>query len=46
VILAAWRTNLISLEGVHDFTGFLIGARLLGSPQLYDVATNLAMQRR
>src|SRR5689334_20216980 len=45
VILAAWRRNLVSLEGVHDFTGFLIGARLLGSPQLYDVAANLALQK-
>ena len=45
VIASAWRTNLITIDGVHDFTGFLVGSRLLGTPYLYDVPANLAVQK-
>ena len=45
VIASVWRTNLVTLQGVHDFTGFFIGARLLGTPNLYDIPANLAMQK-
>ncbi|QNI31378.1 DUF2029 domain-containing protein [Alloacidobacterium dinghuense] len=31
-------------DHVSDFTGFLVGAKLLGTARLYDVATNLAFQ--
>jgi len=30
---------------VNDFTGFWIGAKLLGSPYLYDIPANLALQK-
>lgn len=45
VIASVWRTNLIVLDGVHDFTGFLVGSKLLGSPYLYEVPANLAAQK-
>jgi hypothetical protein len=37
--------KLIFSEGVEDFTGFWIGAKLLGTPYLYDVPGNLELQQ-
>src|SRR5579862_6538018 len=37
--------RIVSSEMVDDFTGFLIGAKLLGTGHLYEVAANLAFQK-
>jgi hypothetical protein len=36
---------LAGADHVSDFTGFLVGAKLLGTAHIYDVAANLAQQR-
>lgn len=36
---------LAGADHVSDFTGFLVGAKLLGTSRIYDVAANLAQQR-
>jgi glycosyl transferase family 87 len=35
----------INWDPVNDFTGFWIGAKLLGTPFLYDIPSNLALQK-
>lgn len=34
-----------NLDDVRDFTGFYVGSRLVGTPQLYDPGANLEIQR-
>lgn len=38
--------RVTSTHYVDDFTGFLVGSKLLGSGQLYDPSTNLTLQRQ
>lgn len=38
--------RLISSDKVDDFTGFEVGARLLGTSKLYDVPANLELQQK
>ncbi|QNI31377.1 DUF2029 domain-containing protein [Alloacidobacterium dinghuense] len=44
-ILLLFAHPLPSLGYVADFTGFLVGAKLIGTPQIYDIATNLTLQK-
>lgn len=43
--LVLFRKGILLPDRVEDFTGFLVGAELLGTPKLYDVNANLATQR-
>ncbi|MBV9499618.1 MAG: DUF2029 domain-containing protein [Acidobacteriaceae bacterium] len=36
---------ILSSTSVRDFTPFFVGAKLLGTPHLYDVAANMAVQQ-
>lgn len=38
------QVPMSATEGVYDFTGFFVGAQMLGSPLLYDISANLAHQ--
>ncbi len=44
VLLVFRQMTLFALVGVSDFTGFVVGSELLGTPQLYDVSANLGVQ--
>jgi len=43
--VAAIGVRAMELDKIRDFTGFYIGARLLGTDRIYDVPANVAMQR-
>jgi hypothetical protein len=43
--LMLFGKKLIFPEIVVDFTGFWIGAQLLGTPNIYDIPSNLALQK-
>jgi len=46
MMLGLFATRIASKNYVDDFTGFIIGAKLLGSEKIYDVPTNLALQQQ
>jgi hypothetical protein len=43
--LCLFGTMLFSAAGVRDFLSFRVGAQLLGTPQLYDVPSSMAVQK-
>jgi hypothetical protein len=43
--LIIFRTGIVLPDAVEDFTGFLVGARLLGTSNLYTVSANLLAQK-
>jgi hypothetical protein len=46
LMLLLFGIRTVSNKCVDDFTGFIIGAKLLGTRRLYDVSSNLALQKQ
>ena len=46
LMLILFGHRAFSADSVDDFTGFLIGAKLLGTSQLYEVQANTSLQRQ